>query len=99
MELSGKIANALNTFYPGHLWLATCTGGVLYVQNIALDGQWGFVLHINKLENIEKAAMRSGGELLERFRIHRGAKGAEQAHAFLVDRMKQPVLKLPEWVK
>lgn len=101
IELAAKVANALHTQYPGHLWMVSVHGGVTQVKNLALEGLWGFILHNHKLvnEDIVKRARLAGGELLERFRISRGREGASQAQAFLHERLKAPVLKLPDWAR
>lgn len=100
-ELAGKVAGALDAKYPGHMWLVTVASGVTYVRNLALEGMWGFVLHNHKVvnEGIDRAAMKAGGELLERFRISRGRGGSNQAKDFLLERMQNQALKLPEWAR
>lgn len=81
IEESKRIAEMLHRHYPGHAWGVRCTGGVAIVQNMALSGKWGFVLHSDKLQgpDAEKRVMRAGGELLERYRISRAKAGVEQA--------------------
>lgn len=98
-ELAKDVATQLDKIYPNHLWMVTVQGGVTYVRNMALEGKWGFILHNNKLDDVRKAAVLAGGELLERFKISRSKPGADQARDFLQERMQQSVLKLPEWVK
>ena len=36
-----------------------------------LSGEWGFVIHHNKIDNDYKVIIRAGGEILERFRLSR----------------------------
>lgn len=98
-QLAGEFANALDREYPKQLWMVTVKSGIIYVRNLALEGMWGFVLHIDKVESIPLSARRSGGELLERFRISRGRNAAQQARDFLMERMQAPVLKLPSWAR
>ena len=45
--------------------------GVVVVKSMRLSGDWGFVLHEDKMDNDYKSVMRAGGELLERFRMSR----------------------------
>lgn len=101
IELAKQVAELLDRTYPGHLWAVAAHGGVVNVKNLALEGLWGFILHSHALVNgdMPKAVMRAGGELLERFRISRGRAGVNQAGAFLQERMRQPVLKLPSWAR
>lgn len=102
MELAKAIGEHLFAIYPGHMWGVTVQGGVAVIKNLSLEGQYGFVLHchklVNNLPNLKHEVMKAGGDLLERFRIDRTKGGAEQAHNFLVERMKLPRLKLPDWV-
>jgi len=46
--------------------------GVVVVKSMRLSGNWGFVLHENKIDNDYKAVVNAGGEMLERFRMSRG---------------------------
>ena len=76
-DLAKIMAEALHKAYPGHLWAVTCEGdkGIATVRNLMLAGNWGFVLHLNKIYSIsdwEKTVIRAGGEMLERFRQRRG---------------------------
>ena len=72
------MAEALHAAYPGHLWGVTCEGekGIATVRNLALAGNWGFVLKLADIYSAsdwKKVVVRAGGELLERFRLRRGA--------------------------
>ena len=42
--------------------------GVAVVKSMRLSGNWGFVLHEDKIDNDYKAVTRAGGEILERYR-------------------------------
>lgn len=75
--MSMEMANALHQHYPGHLWAVTCDGttGIASVRNLALSGQWGFVLKLDTLSTAsewKKKVIMAGGELLERFKLRRG---------------------------
>lgn len=73
--LAKNAAEVLNKHYPGHLWGINVDGstGVMQVFNLALSGRWGFILKLDKIDPELKAVMRAGGELLERYRVKRGA--------------------------
>jgi hypothetical protein len=46
--------------------------GVVSVKSMRLSGNWGFVLHTDKIDNDYKMVVMAGGEILERFRQKRG---------------------------
>jgi len=65
-------AEMLEKKYPGWLWAVHTMDGVVVVKSMRLSGNWGFVLHENKIDNDYKAVVNAGGEMLERFRMSRG---------------------------
>lgn len=76
-NMARDMAEALHEAYPGHAWAVTCEGekGLASVRNLALAGNWGFVLHLKTLSSAsdwKKKVVMAGGELLERFRLRRG---------------------------
>lgn len=76
------MAEALHAAYPGHLWAVTCEGekGIATVRNLALSGEWGFVLHLKEIYSAsawKKDIVMAGGELLERFNLSRGLANQE----------------------
>jgi hypothetical protein len=80
LMLAAAVYHKLDEHYPGHQWLANAdhATGLVTVQLLYLDverkhARWGFVLHIDKLSSDPtlRAAVRAGGELLERFRLSR----------------------------
>lgn len=81
LSCSGKllaidVGETLNKHYPGHLWAVTVDedGGVLVIKNLALSGNWGFVLHLHRLpagKALHPLIVRAGGELLERYNLSR----------------------------
>ena len=76
------MAEALHAAYPGHLWAVTCDGekGIATVRNLALSGEWGFVLHLKEIYSAsawKKDIVMAGGELLERFNLSRGLANQE----------------------
>ena len=64
-------AEMLEKKYPGWLWAVHTMDGVVVVKSMRLSGDWGFVLHEDKMDHDYKSVMRAGGELLERFRMSR----------------------------
>lgn len=77
-EIAKSVTEVLDQHYPGHMWAVNVdiTGGVATVFNLRLSGNWGFMLHLDKLlishNQAAKLIRDSGGELLERYRIRRG---------------------------
>jgi hypothetical protein len=71
------IADRLERHYPGWLWAVRPDerGGVITIFSLRLSGQYGYLLHTAKIQNDphHAAAIRAGGEILERFRQRRGA--------------------------
>jgi len=78
MDIAQDVTNVLGAAYPEHMWAANVdiANGICTVYNLRLSGNWGFVLHLNKLLIDRKSAVtllkQSGGELLERYQIRRG---------------------------
>ena len=76
-----EMAEVLHSAYPGHLWAVTCEGekGIATVRNLSLSGQWGFILKLNEMSTSsdwKKRVLVAGGELLERYKLRRGAADA-----------------------
>ena len=63
-----NVAEHLEKKYPGWLWAVHVMDGTVVVKSIRLSGNWGFVLHEDKIDNDYKAVTRAGGEILERYR-------------------------------
>jgi len=66
--LAKNVAEHLEKKYPGWLWAVHVMDGVVGVKSMRLSGQWGFILHEDKIDNDYKAVTRAGGEILERYR-------------------------------
>ena len=66
--LAKNIAEHLEKKYPGWLWAVHVMDGVAVVKSMRLSGNWGFVLHEDKIDNDYKAVTRAGGEILERYK-------------------------------
>lgn len=76
VDVYGKLAD----HYPGHQWRTTADhrAGVVTIQLLyqgveRKEGLWGWVLKISQLDPSLTAVVRAGGELLERFKLPRGA--------------------------
>jgi len=89
VTLAKNVAETLNKHYPGHLWGVNVNeaGGIVTVYNLSLSGNWGFVLHIKDLAIADdmKKVMRAGGEILERYRLRRGAQVEGALHDIKTD--------------
>ena len=66
-----NVAEHLEKKYPGWLWAVHVMDGVVGVKSMRLSGNWGFVLHEDKIDNDYIAVTNAGGEILERYRQHR----------------------------
>ena len=66
--LAKNVAEHLEKKYPGWLWAVHVMDGVVGVKSMRLSGNWGFILHEDKIDNDYKAVTRAGGEILERYR-------------------------------
>jgi len=86
-----QMADTLHKHYPDHLWAVTCDDyqGIVTVRNMSLSGAWGFVLKSDSMysaSHFDKEVMRAGGELLERYRVHRGRAEHDELAALPADR-------------
>lgn len=78
LVMSKEMAEALHAAYPGHLWAVQVQGkaGVADVRNLMLSGNWGFRIKLPAIysaSDFKKQVLRGGGEILERYRLRRGA--------------------------
>ena len=62
--LAKNVAEVLDKKYPGWLWAVNVMDGVVTVKSMLLSGNWGFVMHSDKIDNDYKTVMRAGGEIL-----------------------------------
>jgi hypothetical protein len=70
------IGKALGRAYPQHPWMVAMSddGSVAQIVCPAISSEFGMVIHVNQInEELERKAVRMGGELLERFRVSRTA--------------------------
>tara|TARA_Y100001951_G_C11151501_1_gene189478 strand:+ start:189 stop:614 length:426 start_codon:yes stop_codon:yes gene_type:complete len=70
--LAKNVAEKLEEKYPGWLWAVHVMDGIVGVKSMRLSGNWGFILHADKIDNDYKAVVDAGGEILERYRQKRG---------------------------
>jgi hypothetical protein len=78
LVLAKQMADTLHKHYPDHAWAVhvDLRNGMADVRNLGLSGNWGFRLHIPTIysaSEFDHRVMRAGGELLERYRVRRGA--------------------------
>lgn len=85
MELALKLSGVLAEHYPGHKFFVHVdshpTVGMAYIQHWMLSEQDGYRLKIIDMpgwNDIRKAAIRAGGEILERFSVRRGKADMDQ---------------------
>ena len=62
--LAKNVAEKLEEKYPGWLWAVHVMDGVIGVKSMRLSGQWGFILHADKIDNDYKVVVHAGGEIL-----------------------------------
>jgi len=80
-----NVAEVLEKKYPGWLWAVHCMDGVVTVKSMLLSGNWGFVMHSDKIDNDYKSVMRAGGEILERYNQKRGSFNQDRYHDLDMD--------------
>ena len=70
--LAKNVAETLEKKYPGWFWAVNVMDGVVTVKSLRLSGNWGFVIHADKIDNDYRIVVMAGGEILERFRQKSG---------------------------
>ena len=70
--LAKNVAETLEKKYPGWFWAVNVMDGIVTVKSLRLSGNWGFVMHADKIDNDYKMVVMAGGEILERFKQQRG---------------------------
>lgn len=73
LNLMKQVGETLFKHYPGYQWGVIVQNGVIDVLNMNLSGKWGFRLLTKDLDPDMKVIMRAGGEILERYKLKRGA--------------------------
>ena len=71
MLVARNIGEHLEKKYPGWLWGVTLQDGVVAIKCMRLSGNWGFILHEDKMDNDYKCVTNAAGELLERYNMSR----------------------------
>lgn len=67
--------------YPGYRWVLEVRDTIITVFNETLDQNWGFRLREGMLDSDGKVIVRFCGELLERYKLARGAKNQADVDA------------------
>ena len=80
LALAAAVYHKLDAHYPGHQWRVSAdheagivTVQLLYTDLLRHNAKWGYVIKIDRLNGDPtlRAAVRAGGELLERFGLSR----------------------------
>lgn len=100
-ETESTIGQILVACYPGFTWHidADKRQGVAKIINLELSSgpgarPWGFILHLNEIATASELChkvMMAGGEILERYRQHRGAIRVDDVDAAPSDFRGLPV--------
>ncbi len=82
LDRAKLVGEALNEAYPGHLWCIYFHGRSMVVKNMAISPYYGMVMDdadLYSYSELKRAAILSGGELLERAGMRRGRWNGEEA--------------------
>lgn len=82
-QICHTVAEALAKYYPGHDWLveADRRKGLLDIRNLRLSGTMGCRFPLSGFvtaSELDRLAMKLGGEILERFNVARGRFDQEE---------------------
>jgi hypothetical protein len=84
LDRAREVGEALQEAYPGHLWCIYFHDRTMVIKNMAISPYYGMCLDDADLFSakiLKEAAIRSGGELLERAGMRRGKwDGSEAPH-------------------
>jgi hypothetical protein len=84
-----NVADVLNKHYAGYMWAVNADSqtGMVQIRNLSLSGDWGFNLHMTKVqEDVSGKLIRdAGGEILERYRVSRGMIKHQQVDELATD--------------
>jgi hypothetical protein len=83
--LAKNVAEHLEKKYPGWLWAVHVMDGVVGVKSMRLSGNWGFILHEDKIDKNYKSVTNAGGEILERYNQQRGRFGSTLYNELKID--------------
>jgi hypothetical protein len=82
--ICAAVGQKLEEQYPGYHWYVECVWktGTVVVKNLNINGDYGFLLHLEKLmlDNDMHLVTHAGGELLERCGLPRSRKPEDISH-------------------
>lgn len=83
LVLAKEMADTLHRKYPGYMWAVAVQGdqGIADIRNLTLSGDYGYRLLLTKMYSMSEflaRVTRAGGEILERYRLSRGAANEKQ---------------------
>lgn len=88
VEIAKRVTEVLMKHYPGYLWAANARGGIVDVILMDSMSNWGFTIkHLKSYSAsaLDREVVMLGGELLERYRLKRGAADHDQIASSPVD--------------
>lgn len=96
-QICAIVGRELCTHYPGHAWRvdADHRKGLVDILNLSLSGKYGFRIEMKGMfsaPDLQKLAMRAGGEILERYNVSRSEFNADEMNNLPVDETGQTVL-------
>ena len=87
ITFASELSRILSVEYPGHKFYvhvnSAPTVGMVIIQHWMLSEQHGYMLKLADLythDAVRKAAIKAGGEILERFSVRRGKADMDQLH-------------------
>jgi hypothetical protein len=88
VAIAALLGRVLLAAYPGRDWMVKvsydCSMATVFCAQVSLE--YGYVLHTTaSTVELERAAFRAGGEILERFGLHRTKKDGDDATQLLRD--------------
>jgi len=89
-QICEMVGQVLLRHYPNHQWLvqADRRKGLIDIRNLSLDGQMGCRIPMDgyaTASELERLAMRYGGEILERYHVERGRLNQERVDELPTD--------------
>lgn len=79
LRVARRAFDLLEAAYPGHMWFVDCDlakGGVAISIPVLMGGHWVYFIRMADLA--PRKVVMAGGELLERYRLRRGAIKPDQ---------------------